>query len=129
MSAITGEFPAGLQPYNRTALFTEKTIPAGLARHHSTKAGVWGLIRVIEGRLRYRILEPPVESILDPEHPGIVQPTQLHEVAALGPVRFFVEFYRDPATARPADAGHSEDQAAAQPGDAGHSEDEASAHE
>ncbi len=113
MSGRSGEFPAGLRPYNRTPLFTEATIPTGLARHHSTKAGVWGLIRVIEGRLRYRIIEPPVESILDPTHPGIVQPTQLHEVAALGPVRFFVEFYREAATAQPADAGQSEDQAPA----------------
>lgn len=113
MSNRTGEFPAGLQPYNRTPLFTEVTIPAGLARHHSTKAGVWGLIQVVEGRLRYRIIEPPVESILDPSHPGIVQPTQPHEVAALGPVRFFVEFYRQVAPAQPADDGQSAAGAAA----------------
>ena len=107
MSGRSGEFPAGLQPYNRTPLFTETTIPAGFTHQHSTRAGVWGLIRVIEGRLRFRLLEPPVESILDPTHPGIVQPTQPHEVAPLGPVRFFVEFYREAATAQPADAGQS----------------------
>ncbi|HEX8668048.1 MAG TPA: DUF1971 domain-containing protein [Allosphingosinicella sp.] len=38
--------------YKVTAVFDEETLPAGLRRVHSTKAGTWGLIRVLEGRLR-----------------------------------------------------------------------------
>jgi hypothetical protein len=52
-----------------------------------TKLRVRGLIRVIEGRFLYRILEASSESVLDPENPGVVRPAQLHEVAPLGRVR------------------------------------------
>ena len=53
------------------------------------------MIGKITGRLEYRILEPAQEVILlDPDTPGIVEPTVLHEVAPVGEVRFRVEFYR-----------------------------------
>ena len=93
MTGTSAALPAGLRPYQRTPIFTEDTIPAGLRRRHSTKPGVWGVIRVIEGRLRYRVLVPPAESILDPDHPGIAEPTQPHEVEPMGAVRFFIEFH------------------------------------
>lgn len=93
--------PPGLEPYARTATFTETTIPAGLLKAHTTKAGAWGLIHVLEGRLAYRILDPrraSSETILTPDTaPGIVEPTIAHEVAPLGSVRFYVEFHRLPA--------------------------------
>ena len=66
-----------------------------LRRRHTTKAGVWGRICVLEGSLRYRILEPVREEhLLSAERPGIVEPEVPHEVEPLGPVRFFVEFLR-----------------------------------
>ena len=40
-----------LAPYKRTPVFDETTLPDGLRREHRTKAGVWGIIRVLEGRL------------------------------------------------------------------------------
>ena len=93
MTGTIAALPTGLRPYKRSPIFTEDTLPAGLRRRHSTKPGVWGVIRVIEGRLRYRILAPPAESILDPDHPGVAAPTQPHEVEPLGAVRFFIEFH------------------------------------
>lgn len=94
--------PADVQPYARTAEFTEGTVPAGLLRAHTTKAGAWGLIRVLEGCLAYRITDPrrPVsETLLTPETgPGVVEPTILHEVEPRGAVRFFVEFHRGKST-------------------------------
>jgi tellurite resistance-related uncharacterized protein len=86
--------PPGVAFYNETAVFDAASLPAGLRRGHSTKPGVWGLIRVLEGRLRYRVLEPPSETILDPDHFGLAEPQQPHEVEPLGPVRFRIEFYR-----------------------------------
>jgi len=90
--------PDGLDAYRRTDRFTETSVPSGLLRDHSTKAGTWGLIRVAKGRLRYRITDPrrpALETILSPETPpGIVEPTILHHVEPLGPVCFDVEFYR-----------------------------------
>ena len=87
--------PEGLVAYDRTREFNEQTVPAGLQRRHTTKSGVWGRIVVLEGRLRYRILEPEIEEqTLTPERAGIVEPANPHEVELLGPVRFFVEFLR-----------------------------------
>src|SRR5579863_6726435 len=86
--------PAGVAAYRRTPIFDQDTIPAGLRREHRTKAGVWALIAVIEGRLRFRTLDPPSETLLSVSTPGVVAPEQSHEVDPDGPVRFFVEFYR-----------------------------------
>lgn len=81
------------QPYKSTPVFDENTLPAGLRKEHRTKAGVWGIIRVLEGRLRYRVLDPITETILDPDHPGLVLPDQPHFVEPLGAMRMQVEFY------------------------------------
>ena len=83
-------------PYRSTPVFDETTIPAALRREHRTKSGVWGVIRVIEGRLRF-VLEPSgSESILTPESPGLVLPEQTHRVEPLGKVRMQVDFYDRP---------------------------------
>ena len=65
------------EPYKRAPVFDENTLPAGLRREHRTKPGVWGIIRVLEGRLRYQVLDPASETILEPGHPGLVQPDEL----------------------------------------------------
>lgn len=98
--------PEGFQPYKRTATFDQDTLPAALRRQHSTKAGVYALIHVIEGRLLYRILEPPGETVLVPGTPGLVRPQQPHEVEPLGPMRMYVEFHAAPGatSTEPADA-------------------------
>ncbi|MDE0407418.1 MAG: DUF1971 domain-containing protein [Alphaproteobacteria bacterium] len=87
--------PEGVACYGGTPEFSDGAIPASLLRSHRTKAGTWAKIVVLEGRLRYRILEPEFEEVqLSPERPGIVEPEVLHEVEAWGPVRFRVDFYR-----------------------------------
>lgn len=85
--------PEGLTAYKRTPMFDQDNLPIGLRREHRTKAGVWALIHVVEGHLRYRILDPLSEEVLTPERPGVVIPTQPHEVEPLGTVRLFVEFF------------------------------------
>lgn len=80
-------------PYKRTPIFDEVTLPAGLRREHRTKPGVWAVIRVLEGRLLYRVLDPVSEAILDPDHPGLICPDQPHLVEPLGPMRMQVEFH------------------------------------
>jgi tellurite resistance-related uncharacterized protein len=88
-------------PYKSTPVFDENSLPAGLRKEHRTKAGVWGVIRVLEGQLRYRILDPIAETIIDPDHPGFVLPDQPHLVEPLGAMRMRVEFYdRDPREPR-----------------------------
>lgn len=88
------EFPAGLREYKRTPVFTEGTIPKGLLRDHCTKAGTWGLIHILEGRLRYIVNEPEVCTIeLQPGVAGIVVPEMKHRVEPVGTVRFCVGFH------------------------------------
>lgn len=79
--------------YKRTPVFDEESLPAGLRREHRTKPGVWGIIRVLDGRLRYQVLDPASETILTPDHPGLVLPEVPHLVEPLGPMRMQVEFY------------------------------------
>ena len=89
-----GELPIGAQPYKRTPEFSEGTIPVGLLKEHSTRAGVWGVITIVSGTLRYVVPETGLDVILEPDKPGIVVPQQVHFIAPRGPVRFFVEFWR-----------------------------------
>jgi tellurite resistance-related uncharacterized protein len=89
--------PDDVTPYKRTAEFDQDTMPAGLRRAHTTKAGVWARIHVLEGRLRYRVHGEVVETHeLTPETPGIVEPQVPHDVEPIDGARFFVEFLRSP---------------------------------
>lgn len=96
-AAVT-DLPQGLESYRRTDAFSEKTVPAGLLKAHATKAGTWGLIRVTDGELIYRIEDErrlPAERRLRPDlSPGVVEPTILHSVEPVGAVCFYVEFFR-----------------------------------
>lgn len=93
----------GLEPYKRTPTFTETSIPAGLLGEHSTKEGVWGLIHVLSGQLRYYITDARREGseqlITPTSEPGLVVPTLVHRVEPVGKVEFFVEFWRAPQSA------------------------------
>lgn len=98
MIARATSLPKGLEFYRRTDTFTEKTVPQGLLNAHSTKDGVWGVIKVESGSLSYRVTDArrePFETVLTPEAPaGIVEPTIQHHVMPLGSACFHVEFYR-----------------------------------
>lgn len=76
-------------------------MPAALRERHDTKAGVWGLIRVLEGRLKLTILDPHGETALEPGNPGVVLPGQRHYVTPLGAMKMQVDFYKElPPTGR-----------------------------
>jgi tellurite resistance-related uncharacterized protein len=91
------KIPVNLIAYKKTPHFNQNSVPAGLLASHSTKADVWGKIVILSGRLLYRILQPVFEeTLLTPELNGVIQPAMLHEVEVIGPVEFYVEFYRLP---------------------------------
>lgn len=56
-------------PYRSTPVFNEATLPAALRSEHRTKAEVWGVIRVTEGRLKLTYLDPVSETIITPGVP------------------------------------------------------------
>ena len=94
------EIPAGHCEYKRTASFTQATVPAALRSRHTTKPGVWARIQVVSGALRYRLFAPFDEvELLEAGAAGVVLPEVEHQVETVGPVEFFVAFYRRPDSA------------------------------
>ena len=89
-----GALPNGLKAYKRTPVFTEKTVPKGLLADHNTKTGVWGQIHVESGELNYVIPSKGQSHLLTPGIVGTVMPEQRHHIEPVGPVQFFVEFWR-----------------------------------
>lgn len=89
------ELPERFHAYKRTPEFDASSIPDSLRKAHSTKRGVWAKVRVLEGQLRYSVHAPlNQEFVLKPENDGIIVPEVLHHVEPLGPVQFYVEFYK-----------------------------------
>lgn len=83
-------------PYRSTPVFTEATLPSALRGRHTTKAGVWGLIRILEGEVRLTYLDPPSEVVLSPTKPGTVLPQQPHYLEPLGLMKMQIDFYDQP---------------------------------
>lgn len=81
------------KPYRSTPVFDDQTLPAALRKAHTTKQGVWGVIRVLEGCVRYRVEAQDHDVILSPGTPGLVRPQEPHHVEPVGPMRMQVEFY------------------------------------
>lgn len=84
------------KPYRSTPVFDEATLPGALRSRHATKAGAWGMVRVLEGQLRLTYLDPPGEIVLDAGTPGPLPPGRPHFVEPLGPMRMQVHFYDRP---------------------------------
>ena len=82
-------------PYRSTPIFDETTLPAALRARHTTKAGTWGLVRVLEGRVRLTYLDPASAIELEPGRPGHLMPEQPHCVEPLGPMKMQVDFFAE----------------------------------
>lgn len=105
------EWPTeGLSAYKRTADFTETSIPAGLLRHHSTRAGVYGCLNVLEGRLRFHDIPSGRDRILTKGTYRVIFPERKHEVEPIGKVRFFIEFWSHEGASVPTHTGTPVDQ-------------------
>jgi tellurite resistance-related uncharacterized protein len=84
------------EPYKSTPEFTQDTLPAAIRGAHATKAGVWGLLRVLEGGATLVFHAPPRSVMVTPDAPVVITPEAEHHVETDGPVRMRVEFYREP---------------------------------
>ncbi|MEL0022032.1 MAG: DUF1971 domain-containing protein [Rickettsiales bacterium] len=87
------DLPPGLTFRRKTPVFTEASVPDALTKDHTTKAGVWGVIHVKRGRLRYCV--PSEGSAVEIAAGGaaIVAPEVPHRVTPLGEVAFYVAFW------------------------------------
>lgn len=88
--------PKGHIAARRSPLFTQDTIPPALQQSHKTTHDTWAVIHVLEGRLRYCIINPASETVLEPDRPGVIEPEVEHHVEPLGEVRFYLEFHYPP---------------------------------
>ena len=89
------EWPDNLVAYARTKEFDQDTVPGGLVSSHTTKAGVWARIHVLEGAMLYRVGSPVHRDVrLVAPATVVVVPDVPHRVEPRGPVRFFVEFFQ-----------------------------------
>lgn len=94
---IPEHLPTGFEAYGRSPEFTPENLPAKLQAAHATKPGTWGLLHVLEGRLRYTLEAPRTgERLVSAGEQVVIEAEVPHHVAFVEPGRFFVEFYRLP---------------------------------
>jgi tellurite methyltransferase len=78
-----------------TPVFDEHDVPAGLLASHRLRAGTWGQIVVLAGKVDYVIEDdPPVAFVLRPGTDGAVAPERPHHVRLQPDARFKVRFFR-----------------------------------
>ena len=91
------------QPYRLTPIFDSETLPAALRKAHCTKAGVWGRLNVLDGRVRYVVEENGEQQVVNAGNSVTILPQQLHHVEPIGDMRMQVSFYdSDPGRSRDA---------------------------
>lgn len=83
------------QPYKATAVFDETTLPTALRADHRTKAGTWGLLRVLDGAVTLVFSDGGRQVRVTPDRPAVIPPEATHYVQVDGPMRLQVEFYRE----------------------------------
>lgn len=95
MTKIAKELPAGFEAYSRSLEFTPETLPARLQSAHMTKAGTWGLLHVLEGKMLYQLESPNTDSqIVSAGEYAVIEAEVLHSVKFVEAGRVFVEFFR-----------------------------------
>jgi len=95
MIEIPCRLPPGHLLYARSPDFTPTNLPAALRAGHATKPGVWGLLRVTEGIIRFELEPPRQGSVVARAGESVVIPTEVdHHVEFIEAGRFHVEFYR-----------------------------------
>ncbi len=87
--------PDAVQRYREGPTWDAAAIPRGLLARHRLAAGVWGELRVLEGRVRLRYLEPlSRELVLAAGDVAAIPPELPHELELLGDVRLRLDFFR-----------------------------------
>ena len=91
------ELPDGLVATRVAGPFDEATVPPGLRRDHRVADSTWGLLRVIEGEVGFRMeTVPPINTQLVPGVDQPIPPGVPHCVVVTGPVLLTVTFLASP---------------------------------
>lgn len=88
--------PEGAPCYRRIGPFDAATIPAGLLRRHDLKPGVWGVLTIAAGRIRFCWDDEAGGSrLLAPGDVLLIPPTVPHHLEREGPVRLSIAFHAE----------------------------------
>jgi tellurite resistance-related uncharacterized protein len=89
--------PKAARRYREGPRWTAATIPAGLRKPHELKAGVWGELVVLAGRVRLRYDDPIGREVeLGAGEVATVPPEVRHELEMLDNAVVRLDFYRCP---------------------------------
>ena len=92
------ELPDGLVATRTAGPFDAVTVPPGLQRDHRVADSTWGLLRVLEGEVGFRLeTVPPIETRLVTGQEQPIPPGVPHHVVIEGPVVLTVTFLSRPA--------------------------------
>ncbi|MFV0524823.1 MAG: DUF1971 domain-containing protein [Acidimicrobiales bacterium] len=86
--------PVGVAWVRTTAVFTAATVPAGLRRAHRVADGVWGVLRVRRGPVRFVIEADGSARDLSASQFAIIEPGVAHHVEPGPDAEFVIDFYR-----------------------------------
>ena len=89
--------PDDVEPYGKTPLFTNETVPDKLLNHHDLQAGTWGLLTVEAGTVSFfrQGADAPF-AVISSGKPFVILPEEVHHVRLSEDARFFVAFYKRP---------------------------------
>lgn len=92
--------PPTVSCYKETPEWTCDTMPAGLKRAHSTMAGVWVQLTVLEGSMTFVYEKPELtKRTLGKGEQAVAPPQVLHHVEPGGEgLLFKLRFFREPTT-------------------------------
>ncbi|QTD57798.1 DUF1971 domain-containing protein [Parasphingorhabdus cellanae] len=88
-------------PYRSTPVFDETSLPKALQAAHCIKAGSWGVLEVLSGRIHYVVEESQVTHLMSAGDWQLIQPEELHYVTLIGPMQMQVHFYREKPNIKP----------------------------
>jgi tellurite resistance-related uncharacterized protein len=87
--------PEGVELQRVSDEFTATTVPAGLLRAHRLAPGVWGVLRVRKGTVRFvaEAANGHVVELRAGDH-HVIEPEALHHVEPDDDACFVIEFHR-----------------------------------
>ncbi len=98
IDAASLRLPDGVEPVRTTPEFDETGVPAALLAAHRIADGVWGRLVVSSGEIGFTFeAEPAGRRVVRAGEHQVIPPAELHRVDVVGPVRFVVEFHREPS--------------------------------
>ena len=88
--------PSTLTSYRKTPVFEQHAVPNELTREHATAKGVWALLHVLSGSLKFCISENGHEATYEitPDAPRVIPEEQPHFIIVEHAASFQLEFFR-----------------------------------